>query len=172
VERLAAKIQALPGPRFAPQNDKMPLAANCPKCEHAREPGRDACAHCGLLVTLWDGYRASQGVHPMLDGLWAAVEADWGDEEAHARFVDQAVASGRLDVAAARYRQWLRGRPGDRQARAGLARVGLLAERLHAVSLEGALARAPSSPWSRLLVAVLALVLLVAALGLLRFALR
>jgi len=39
-----------------------------------------------------------------IDEAWARVEADWGDEEAHRRFVGVCVALGHLPEAGKRYR--------------------------------------------------------------------
>jgi hypothetical protein len=111
----------------------MAIAAACPKCQRERRPGEDACARCGLVVTRWEGFAAvSVGLagHPLLDGLWAAVEADWNDGAAHERFLDQAASARRLDVAAARYGAARRTRPGDARAESGLKRAALLVERL------------------------------------------
>lgn len=40
-----------------------------------------------------------------IDEAWAAVEADWGNEEAHRRFVGVCVALERLPDAGKRYRE-------------------------------------------------------------------
>jgi hypothetical protein len=106
----------------------MAIAPVCPKCRRERRPGEDACARCGLLVTRWEGWVDDAPAHPLLDGLWAACEADWQDAAVHDRFLEQATAAGELDVAAARYRAACRQRPGDARAQAGLKRTLVLVE--------------------------------------------
>jgi hypothetical protein len=106
----------------------MAIAHVCPKCRRERRAGEDACARCGLLVTRWEGWSGDPPAHPLLDGLWAACEADWEDPAAHERFLEQAVAAGGLDVAAARYRAAHRQRQGDARAEAGLLRATRLAD--------------------------------------------
>jgi hypothetical protein len=98
-------------------------ATVCPKCSSERRPGADSCARCGLLVSRWAGFVPSQpAADPLLDGLWARVEAGWEDDAPHARFLDQAAVLGALDLAAARYRTKLRGDSAPR-AQAGLDRA-------------------------------------------------
>jgi hypothetical protein len=70
--------------------------------------------------------------HPALDGLWANVEADWENDAAHARFLDQAAVLGTLDIAAARYRQRLK-KDADPRAQAALDRAVRLALEIQGV---------------------------------------
>lgn len=57
------------------------------------------------------GQRATlESVDP-IDEAWAKVEADWGSEEAHRRFVGVCVALDRLPEAGKRYRQVREGDP-------------------------------------------------------------
>src|SRR5579883_1192808 len=76
----------------------------CPKCARVRQPGEDACARCGLLVTRWDGFVPDVSPHPLVDAAWEALLASWEDDGAHKRFLELSVSAGALDLAAARYR--------------------------------------------------------------------
>jgi hypothetical protein len=115
------------------------VATVCPKCASDRPVGADSCPRCGLLVSRWSNFARPEIHHPVLDTLWARVEAEWSDEGRHARFLDQAAVLGALDVAAARYRSRLarlaEGRDeGERsRAQAGLDRAVRLALQLQGV---------------------------------------
>lgn len=50
-----------------------------------------------------------------IDEAWAKVEADWGNEEAHRRFVGVCVALDRLPEAGRRYRDVREGDPARRE---------------------------------------------------------
>lgn len=54
----------------------------------------------------WEGFAvvASRAVDP-IDEAWARVEADWGNDEAHRRFVGVCAAFDRLTEAGRRYRE-------------------------------------------------------------------
>lgn len=147
----------------------MGVSTVCPKCERERRPEEAACARCGLLVARWPRFQPPPIAHELVDASWAALEALWEDDSAHARFLDEASRAEALDVAATRYRERARKQPGDERARAGLTRAALLAERLH-----DARAAAPSEPpgWVRGVGVAGALVVLGAALWLLSVALR
>ena len=56
----------------------------------------------------------SSSVDP-IDDAWAKVEADWGSEEAHRRFVGVCVALDQLPEAGKRYRQVRDGDPARRE---------------------------------------------------------
>lgn len=58
-----------------------------------------SCLYC--LVTRMLSWRS---VDP-IDEAWARVEGDWGDAEAHRRFVGMCVALDRLPEAGKRYRE-------------------------------------------------------------------
>jgi hypothetical protein len=83
-------------------------------------------------VSRWAGFVAPSLEHPALDGLWAKVEADWENDAAHARFLDQAAVLGTLDIAAARYRQRLK-KDADPRAQAALDRAVRLALEIQGV---------------------------------------
>jgi hypothetical protein len=148
----------------------MSIASACPKCGRERKPGEDACARCGLLVARWATFATAAPAHPELDALWAAVDAGWDDDAAHARFLDEAARLGALDVAAARYGKRLR-QENDARARVGLERAALLAERLHAADVAATPAE-PAARWLKVLGVALAALLFVAGAWLLVVALR
>ncbi len=105
----------------------------CPKCGEERRPGADACRRCGLLVSRWATFKKDiLPAVPVLDALWAKLEADWENDALHARFLDEAATLGSLDLAAARYRARLR-RGDDPRAQAGLDRAVRLVLQLHKV---------------------------------------
>ena len=63
-----------------------------------------------------------------IDEAWARVEADWGNEEAHRRFVGVCVALDRLPEAGKRYRQVREADPARREeAAAHIDRLIVLA---------------------------------------------
>lgn len=109
----------------------MRLPTVCPKCQRERLPGEDACARCGLLVARWEGFAVEEPTHPALEEPWRAVEADWSNEAAHARFLEVAATVDGLDVAAARYRKRKLAHPGDALAERGLARAVAMAQTLY-----------------------------------------
>jgi hypothetical protein len=45
---------------------------------------------------------------PRVDELWQGITASWGDEAAHAAFIEHCRATGQLGHAAARYREEVR----------------------------------------------------------------
>ena len=67
------------------------------------------CRYClpGLVLP-------SRSVDP-IDEAWARVEADWGNEEAHRRFVGACVALDRLPEAGKRYREVRENDPARRE---------------------------------------------------------
>jgi hypothetical protein len=103
----------------------------CPKCQRERLPGEDACARCGLLVTRWEGFAADEPMHPALEEPWAKLQVAWGDETAHARFLELAASVDGLDVAAAKYRKRKAAEPADTRAQWGLERAVGMAQTLY-----------------------------------------
>jgi hypothetical protein len=149
----------------------MRVATVCPKCQHERKPGEDACARCGLLVARWAGFVVELPSVPQVDAAWQALQAEWPEPEAHRRFLEQASACDALDVAAARYRESRRERPGDDRGEEGFRRAVALADSLYAQKAQAARTKMPSG-WLRAAGLVGALVVLSAALGLFFWALR
>jgi hypothetical protein len=149
----------------------MSVPPSCPKCQHPRKVGEDACARCGLLVTLWPGWSFERPASPVLDAGWAALEPAWADEAAHARFLELAASVGELELAAARYREVERNRPDDAMARFALGRARLLVERLYAAQALGESHR-PVGGWLRGLAIASALVVLASVLWLLTVVMR
>jgi hypothetical protein len=86
------------------------------------------------LVARWEDFAAAAPpppLDPLLDAPWAALDAAWDEDSAHARFLDAAAAADALDVAASHYRRRRDANPGDARARAGLERTLLLAQRIY-----------------------------------------
>lgn len=71
---------------------------------------------CAEFVTSGTCYPAS-GVDP-IDEAWATVEAAWGDQEAHRRFMGICMALGHLPEAGRRYREVREGDPARAEAAA------------------------------------------------------
>jgi hypothetical protein len=114
----------------------------CPKCGYERPPGADACPRCGLLASRWASFVPPTGAgNAGLDALWGRVEAAWGEDAPHARFLEHAATQGALHLAAARYRSRLP----DEKAQAGLDRAVKLALQLQQVT-----AQAPDPSLSKL----------------------
>ena len=122
----------------------MRLPTVCPKCQRERLPGEDSCARCGLLVIRWEGYANAAPTHPALDQPWAALEARWQDDDAHARFLEVAATVDALDVAAARYRTRKRAQPGDERAARGLVRAVSMAQTIYVARAQAE--RPPRAP--------------------------
>src|ERR1700743_459321 len=81
------------------------VSSRCPKCQHERSAGQDACARCGLLVSLWEKFAATaHALDRVLAAPWTELEAAWTEDAAHARFLEAAAAADALDIAAAHYR--------------------------------------------------------------------
>jgi hypothetical protein len=143
----------------------------CPKCQRERKPGEDACARCGLLVARWEGFVLELPSVPEVDAAWKQLQDVWHEADAHRRFLEQASSLDALDVAAARYREAKRERPGDARAEDGLRRAVSLAESLYAQRAQAARTAMPSG-WLRVAGLVGAILVLSVALGLLFWALR
>lgn len=105
----------------------------CPKCGTAPREGAAACVRCGLALSRWGSFEAAPPPHPALDVLWPELEEHWEDDARHARLLEVASTSDGLDVAAARYGEILRRRPGDARATAAMGRIAFLVEQLHAM---------------------------------------
>lgn len=149
----------------------MRLPTVCPKCQKERLPGEDACARCGLLVARWEGYAVEAPTHPALDEPWRALEAAWGDDAAHARFLETAAAVDALDVAAARYRARRLADPSDARAERGLSRAVAMAQTLYVARAQAE--RPPRAPVILKLVGTLfAGLILIAAIWVLVVAVR
>ena len=149
----------------------MRVPTTCPKCQRERRPGEEACARCGLLVVRWQGFVPELPSVPEADAAWQALQGEWESADAHRRFLETASALDALDVAAARYREARRDRPGDAKADEGLRRAVSLAESLYAQKAQSARTRMPSG-WLRVAGLIGAIVVLVVALGLFFWALR
>jgi hypothetical protein len=96
------------------------------------------------LVARWDGFAVEEPTHPMLEEPWARLQAAWGDDAAHARFLELAAAVDGLDVAAARYRKRKLADPTDAKAEAGLQRAVTMAQTLYVARAEAE--RPPRAP--------------------------
>lgn len=149
----------------------MRLSTVCPKCQRERLPGEDACARCGLLVARWEGYAAEEPSHSVLDGPWVELEARWGDDEAHQKFLEAAAGCDGLDFAAARYRSRTLADAGDARAQRGLERAVAMAQTLYVA--RAAAERPPRAPVIlKLLGTMFAGLILIAAIWVLVVALR
>jgi hypothetical protein len=82
-------------------------------------------------VTRWDGFAVEEPTHPALDEPWAKLEATWGDEAAHLKFLELAATVDGLDVAAAKYRRRKAADAGDQRAQWGLERAVGMAQTLY-----------------------------------------
>jgi hypothetical protein len=120
------------------------VPTSCPKCQHERLPGDDACARCGLLVTRWEGFASSDPAHPALDAPWEKLLTEWQEDAAHTRFLELAATVDGLDVAAAKYRRRKQAEPTDTKAEKGLQRAVTMAQTLY-VS-KAAAERPPRAP--------------------------
>src|SRR3954468_22248237 len=98
----------------------MSLPATCPKCQRIRQPGQDACAQCGLLVTRWESFKLEVPSLEPVDKAWSDLQPQWTEDEAHKRFLDLAAQFDGLDVAAALYKKRSIEDPQDIRAREGL----------------------------------------------------
>lgn len=136
----------------------------CPKCGTS-QPEAEACRSCGLAAARFDSFRASnpEGAD-RLDALWEGVQASWDDDEVHRRFIEAAAADHAFAIAARRYREVLRERPGDARADTALKRITRMAE---ASMLARAAARPGQGegkePYKNVLILLIALVLLAGA---------
>jgi predicted Zn finger-like uncharacterized protein len=139
----------------------------CPKCGTA-QPEAEACRTCGLEATRFADFRASaaDGADE-LDALWEATLAEWDDADRHRRFVEAASATDSFAVAARRYREVLRERPGDARADAALKRITRMAEAAMMVRAAARPAEAEGKePYKNVLILLIALVMLAGAGGL------
>ena len=109
----------------------MRLPTVCPKCQHERLPGEDACARCGLLVARWEGFTIEEPTHPALVEPWQKLEETWEDDGAHSRFLELAATVEALDVAAAKYRRRKLAAADDEKAERGLQRAVTMAQTLY-----------------------------------------
>ncbi|HZS41138.1 MAG TPA: hypothetical protein VFF06_30120 [Polyangia bacterium] len=126
----------------------MRVSIVCPKCQHERRPGDDACRRCGLLVSRWESFTDAVTPHPAIDAAWEALQSSWEDADAHRRFLELCAGADGLDLAAAHYRSRLRRAPPDSRARAGLDRALHLVETLHAARVDADRIKTPI--WLRL----------------------
>jgi hypothetical protein len=136
----------------------------CPKCGSS-QPEADACRSCGLAAARFDGFRASEPEgEDRLEALWEAAQADWDDDEGHRRFIEAAAATDSFAIAARRYREVLRQRPGDPRADTALKRITRMAE---ASMMARAAARPGEAegkePYKNVLILLIALVMLAGA---------
>jgi hypothetical protein len=145
-----------------------PPPGHCPKCLAPR--GEDAliCPRCGLVYANF--VAAEHRPSAPLGEAWVGLLAHWDDEARHERFLQLALARGELAGAGRLYRLRLAQAPQDLFAQRGRDEV----LRLASASTSAALAlesRGSGGPRSRLrgvAMAVLALLLVLAAVLLLR----
>lgn len=136
----------------------------CPKCGTS-QPEAQACRSCGLAAARFDSFRADNPEGPdRLDALWESAQADWDDDEVHRRFIEAAAAADAFAIAAGRYREVLRDRPGDPRAATALKRITRMAE---ASMLARAAARPGQGegkePYKNVLILLIVLVMLAGA---------
>jgi hypothetical protein len=102
----------------------------CPKCDGEVAEGAAACKSCGLAVTNFERYAASEvEAPPGLAELWRACEASWDDDEVHELFLRAAASVDGFVYAGRVYRRAARGRGADdERVVKGLERVRRMAE--------------------------------------------
>ena len=145
-----------------------PPPGHCPKCLAPRDEDGLICPRCGLVFANFrpEEHRPSAP----LGEAWVALLSSWDDEERHQRFVQLALARGELAGAGRLYRLRLAQAPLDPVAQRGRDEVLRLASASSSAALarESRASSGPSPRLRNLAVAVLALLLVLAAVLLLR----
>lgn len=107
-------------------------AAACPKCDIPAAEGATACRACGLATSRWDTYTddpAPEAAPIEVTAAWERLAGEWGDPEAHERFLRVVAATGSFAHAGRAYRRAARERGAtDERAAAGIERVRRMAE--------------------------------------------
>lgn len=103
----------------------------CPKCGTELAEGVEACPTCGLATANHEQFAIDdqEEAPPELAPLWEACRAEWGSEEAHDRFLEEAARLDAFVQAGRSYRRAARERGADDpQVVSGLERVRRMAE--------------------------------------------